>query len=259
MNGSLQDLRATFTRWRIWWLMARQDILMRYRRSLIGPFWISLSMMALILGLAVLYGQIFRQPFKEYLYFLGCGFLVWGFIFTVTQESTQVVIEAEPHLRGVPLPIPILVARMLARNVIIFLHNLLVIGGIIVLFGIPVAATVWLAIPGMAVLVAIGFCAGLFLGPLCARFRDVSQLLGNVMQIVFFMTPIVWRPDQGGVRAIFFEINPFYHLIELVRAPLMDRYPSVLNWTVSLSVLAVMALLAYGALGLARRRVYYWL
>lgn len=259
MNGTISDYGAVFGRWRTWFLMGNQDIHMRYRRSLLGPFWISLSMAVMVLGMALLYGRIFQQEFHEFLYWLSCSFLLWFFVSGMISDGMQIAIEAESQLRSVPIPLPVLAARMVHRNVVIFLHNAVVIAALMVLFGHTLSAVTLMALPGIAVLIGVGFFAALVLGPLCLRFRDIAQVVSNLMQIAFFLTPIIWKPDQGRVPAIIVEANPFYHLIEIVRAPLLGHWPTRLDWIVSLGALGALTFLSLVTLTMARRKIFIWL
>lgn len=259
MLGAFVDLGSTFTRWRTWFLMGNQDIHMRYRRSVLGPFWISLSMAAMVCGIAFLYGQIFDESFETYLSWLSAGFLVWFLINTLVVESCTAAVDAESHLRGIRIPLTVLMARVVHRNLVIFLHNLVVVIALLALVGKGLSAPA-LALPaGLAVILLVGFFGGLTLAALCLRFRDVAQVVANIMQVMFFLAPIIWMPGQGRVASEFVDFNPIHHLIELVRAPLLGAYASSLSWAVSLSLLAGLALLAVFTLSVSRGRLFTWL
>jgi lipopolysaccharide transport system permease protein len=253
------DLGATFSRWRTWALMAGQDITMRYRRSVLGPFWISISMAALVLGIGLLYSQVMHQPFKEYLYYLASGFLVWNFMAALLNEGCNIVVEAESHLRSVPIPTPVLAARMVYRNLVIFLHNALVIGVMVLLFGKTLTPSAALAPVGVLVILLIGYFGAIALGPICARFRDIAQVIANVLQVAFFLSPIIWGMSGSDARSIVKDANPFYHLLEIVRAPLLGEWPTPVNWIVSIVILAFAFVAALATLAATRRRIYLWL
>lgn len=259
MIGAIADVGATFGRWRTWWLLAGQDIQMRYMRSVIGPFWITLAMAALIFGMALLYGGLFNQNFSEYLFYLSCGFLTWFFLQAMVIDASGLVMEAENHLRAIRIPVPVFAARMVARNLIIFLHNAVVVAGVMIYYQFPVNQQTALAIPGLLVLIGIGYFWAITIAPICARFRDIPQVIASVLQIAFFLTPIFWRADQGGVRGEFVMFNPLYHLIELVRAPLHGVAPTELNWIVALSVLGGLVVTALITQATTRRQLFLWL
>jgi len=259
MSGILSDFAAVFTRWRVWFLMAGQDIALRYRRSLLGPFWISLSLGALVLGMALLFGQIFQMDLAVYLTWLGVSLLIWTYLAALLNEGCGAAIDAETQLRSVSIPLPVLAARVVHRNLIVFAHNLLVIVVLLVVFGYrPTMELVWAPL-GLAVLTLTGFFAVMVLAPICLRFRDFPQIVANVLQIVFFLTPIIWLPTQGRVPSWVIEINPFHHFMELVRAPILGAAPSQLSWIVTLSILGGLIVLAAASLGVSRRKLFVWL
>lgn len=255
----LSDFGATFTRWRVWFLMGNQDISLRYRRSIIGPFWISLSLGAMVLGMGLLFSQIFETDVATYLTWIGVSFLVWILISHMITEACTAAIEAERQLRAVSLPLPVLSARMVHRNLVIFLHNALVIAVLLAMFGYRPTTAMLYAPAGLAALLAIGFFAANALAPICLRFRDVPQIVTNLLQIIFFITPIIWMPTQGRVSPLIVHANPFYHMLEVVRAPLLGQPPTTLNWIVTLSVLGVTILVSLIVLGATRRRIFVWL
>ncbi|MGE0410215.1 MAG: ABC transporter permease [Amphiplicatus sp.] len=259
MDGVIGDLAATVTRWRLWWLLGMQDIRMRYRRSAIGPFWISISMAATVFGIGLLYSQIFALEFKQYLSYLGAGFLVWGFISMNTTEAGGVLIEAENHLRSARISPSIFAAQMVHRNLIVFVHNLVVIAILLVYCGVSPTPALLAAPVGVLILSALGFFTALTLGPICLRYRDLIQIVMNFVQITFFLTPILWMPSQGRIDPLWVKLNPFYHLVEIVRQPILGAYPSLENWAYSLGALVVVAMTALFSLALSRRKIFVWL
>lgn len=232
---------------------------MRYRRSVIGPFWISIALAVLIFSIGLLYSQVQHQPFKEFLTFFGCGMLAWTFLTQMIAEGSQVVIESEGLLRSVPLPVPLLAARMVYRNVIILLHNALVIGLMLAILGSAPGPTAWITPLALLLYVPIGWFFAIAFGPICARFRDLPQVISSGMQVLFFLTPIFWVPGGSMDRHAVLTVNPFYHLISIVREPLLGRMPTELNWIVSFSVLGTLAVLALLTTAIARKRVFLWL
>lgn len=257
--GLAADLGSVFTRWHTWTLMANQDIAMRYRRSVIGPFWISIAMAVMVFSIGLLFSEVQNQPFKEFLTYFGCSIVAWTFLTSMVNESTGLIQESEGQLRNVALPIPMLAAKMVYRNLVIFLHNALVIGIMLVLFGTPFTAYAGLALFALLVYVPLGWSIGIALGPICARFRDLAQVIASIMQVMFFMTPIFWMPGSNMDRHIVLDANPFYHLIEIFRRPLLGGELPLANWIVSFLVLGSMSLLALVSLAITRKRVFMWL
>lgn len=256
----LSDFSATIQRWQVWYVLANQDIHMRYRRSWLGPFWISLSLAAIVLGLSLLYGLLFHMPFREYISFLAPGMLCWFFLSSSVTEGCGAIIENEASMRSVPIPISVTAARVAFRNLVVFAHNAVVVVAMLAVLGLGLKPVALLALGGVVLYVLLAYFIAIVLGPICARFRDIPQVAANVMQMAFFLSPIMWRPVQlpGAARA-FAEGNPFHHLVELVRAPLLGYAPSATNWIVGLACLGAAIVLAVISVSVSRKRVYLWL
>ena len=258
MIAYLLDWASVVTRRRVWMLMAGTDIALRYRRSLLGPFWISLAMAAMILAIGGLYSDVMNQPSEAYIAYLGCGLLVWTFLSTMISDSCAIAIDAAHHLRSVNVPLPALSARMVYRNLIIFVHNAIVVLSALFLFGHELTPAAWLAAPGVAAIVLCGWFIGVALAPVCLRFRDLASLISSVTQIAFFVTPIFWMPDGMSRRSVV-DFNPFYHLIEIVRQPLLGNAASANNWMIVAALLGISGAAALLSLALCRRKVFLWL
>lgn len=239
--------------------MGNQDILMRYRRSFFGPFWISAVMAVMVLSIGFLYAQVQQQPFRGFLTYLGCGLVAWTFLSTMISEGCQAIIENEAHLRNISLPTPLLSARIVYRNIVVLLHNLLVIGLILLLLGKPWTLFALWALPGYALYILLGLFISIALAPVCARFRDVPQIVASLLQVMFFLTPIFWVPRPEMLQTFLLDLNPFYHLLEIVRAPLLGNAPTLTNWTISLLAVGLAGLLAVALQMFSRRRIFLWL
>ena len=255
---ALTDIHDGLNRWELWGTLGWQDIRQRYRRSIIGPFWITLSMGIMVGALGFLYAQFFRQPIRDYLPFVALGIIIWGFISTLILDGCVVFIASESVIRQLRAPLSIHVFRVMWRNLIIFAHNMLIYIIIILIFGIWPGTQALLAIPGILILCLNGIWASFLAGLLSARFRDIPMIAASVIQILFFFTPIIWNVDQLRTSKLVAELNPFYHLVEIVRMPLLGRSPPPSTWFVVLGVTAVGYLVALGFFVRFRGRIAYW-
>src|SRR5690606_25007200 len=118
------------------------------------------------------------------------------------------------------------VYRSCWSKLIIFAHNLVIYFGALIYFQIWPGNVGLLAILGLALLLVNGMAASLYLGMISARFRDIPPLIISFVKIVFFVTPIFWTPDLRQGRTFVLDINPFYHLVEIVRAPMLGQVPA---------------------------------
>ena len=256
--GVLADLAATFSKWRIWHIMAEQDIRLRYRRSFLGPFWVSISLVTLVLGLALLYSQILNQPFLDYLAYLAFGFLAWNQISALVLESCNSIIESESHVRATQLPSTVLAARTAYRNLIIFSHNFVAVVILMAFFGVYPNWDMPLGIVGALLNTLVGFLLSVTMAPLCARFRDIPQIVTNIMGIGFFLTPVIWRPEAVSNRFLWVDANPFYHMIEIVRRPMMGELPATESWLVCGSIVLTLSVIAFAVTAITRKRIFLW-
>mgnify|MGYP003565005590 CR=1 FL=1 len=238
-----------------------QDVKQRYRRSKLGPFWLTISMGVLIAALGTVFGGIFNTPMREFLPFLAAGIILWTYISTVINEGCTAFISSDAVIKQLPLPMFSHVMRVVWRNLVILAHNVIIIPLVFIVFLRPVEVVTLLAIPGLILTTLTLAWVALLAGVVCTRYRDLSQIVASVLQIAFYVTPIIWMPSMlsGRREFIFLDINPFYHLIEVVRAPLLGIPPTLTNWLVSVGMVTVGWLITLAVYGKYRNRISYWL
>lgn len=238
MGGLAADLRTGARAWRIWGRWAWIDIRQRYQRSAIGPFWMTISLAVTISGLSVVMGALFRLPLAELVPYLTVGLILWTLLSGIVNDSCYVFATAAATIRATNLPLSIYVYRMILRNLIAFLHHLAILPVVILFFGVRFDADTWLAVPALLLYVVNGVWIGFLLGALCARYRDVPQVMVNLLQLAFFVTPIMWMPQSLGDRTIIANGNPLFHFIDIARLPLMGQAPLQISWLVCLGITA---------------------
>ena len=111
---------------------------------------------------------------------------------------------------------------------------------------------------GLAILAVNAFAAALLLGMLCARFRDLGQIVASVMQLAFFMTPILWKPTSLGARAVWLDFDPFYVIMQVVRGPLLGSGAPPLIWLSALGFTAAFCALSFAFFVRFRGRIAFW-
>jgi lipopolysaccharide transport system permease protein len=239
--------------------MGWNDILQRYRRSLLGPFWLTASMAVMVVSLGVLYAQLFKTSIDDFLPYLCVGLLIWNLIASFMTEGGAIFTTSESYIKQIRLPYSVYVYRSAWSKLIIFAHNFVIYFGVLIYFRIWPGATGLLAIPALLLVVLNGALVTVYIGIFSARFRDIPQLISSVVQIIFFVTPIMWKPELLGRRAYIADLNPFYHLLEIVRAPLLGHVPSLLNYLAVLLITAVNLGLAGLVFTRFRSRIAYWI
>jgi lipopolysaccharide transport system permease protein len=256
---AVSDVVAGAAFWRLWGRMGWNDILQRYRRSLLGPFWLTASMAVMVVSLGVLYAELFKTPIDDFLPHLCVGLLVWNLIASFLTEGGAIFTASESYIKQIRLPYSVYVYRSAWSKLIIFAHNFVIYFGVLIYFRIWPGAAGLLAIPALLLLILNGALATVYIGILSARFRDIPQLIGSVVQIIFFVTPIMWKPGLLSHRAYIADLNPFYHLMEIVRGPLLGHVPSLLNYVAVLLITAMNLGLAGLVFTRFRSRIAYWI
>ncbi|WP_227869570.1 ABC transporter permease [Undibacterium parvum] len=258
---ALSDITAAVRRYPLVGMLGWQDVRQRYRRSALGPFWLTISMAIMIGTMGVVFGQIFKAPLTEFLPFLAAGTILWSFISAIVSEGCTGFIAAEGIVKQLPIPLFVHILRMIWRNVLILGHNIVIFPLVLLAVGKPVGLVALISIPGFILLLINLTWVALILSVICARYRDLPQIIGSVIQVVFYLTPIMWMPhllpDRAGLYLL--DLNPVFHLLEIVRSPLLGQFPTWTNWVVSLALALFGWVIALTIYGHYKRRIAYWL
>lgn len=245
--------------WRLWGAMGWQDVRNRYRRSVLGPFWLTLSMATLAGSLALVYGGIFHIPVSDYIGYLCIGLAIWSLISSNLLDSCQGFLGSEYIIKQTRLPYSAYIFRILWRNVIIFFHNISVFFIIAAALGNWPGFTGLLALPGALLMVFNVVWLSLLIAMLCVRFRDIPPIVANITQLVFLTTPIMWKSESLGSRQYLIEYNPIFHIIEIVRAPMLGSTPSLINWLTAIFLAISGSIITFFLFSRFRSKISYWL
>lgn len=198
---------------------------------------------------------------KEYLPFLAAGTIFWGFISGVINEGCLGFVAAEGMIKQLPIPLFVHILRVVWRNFLIMLHNLLIYPLVILILGVSLKPIVFLVMPGIILVIINLTWMALLLGIVCTRFRDMPNIIASLLQVTFYLTPIIWMPNLLSERAniLLLELNPFFHLLEIIRSPLLGQLPSTLSWLVSFAMALVGWLITLKVFGRYQHRLVYWL
>ncbi len=240
-------------------ILGWHDIRQRYRRSVLGPFWITFSNAITIIALGVVYSTIFKQEFSEYLPGLAVGLMIWQFIGISFTEGAASIISSGAIIKQMNIPYTIHIAKQVWRNFIVLLHGTPVILFILIIFNRTINTTLLLLIPGLILLFFISLWINIILGIICTRFRDIPPIINNFIQIVFFITPVMWSPKILGEYIWIAEWNPLFHLIEIIRQPILGSNSSARSWIIAILFCAGAFFLAQFLMKKFRNRIPYWL
>lgn len=252
------DLITALLAYDRWSFLAWQDIKTKYRRSKIGPFWITLSMAIFCVTLGCVYSQLFKADISELLPFLSIGFVAWSFIAGCLGEMPNLFSDNAVYIKEMRINLLIIHLRALARGIIILGHNLLIVLGVYIYFSIWPGWLGLLVLPGFFLVLLNLASIGITLSVIGVRFRDLSQITQNLLQVGFFITPIFWFPRLLPEGSWVVALNPLAHFVDLVRSPLLGHFPQLASWvgaTVTLLMSAILAAVLYRA---KSGRIAFW-
>lgn len=261
LHAVMADVRLSLARWRVWCMLAWHDVAMRYRRSAIGPFWITIQTGTWALAIGLVYGGLFGQDMKTFLPHVASGLVLWSLLGGLINDGIVAFSHSAPYLQQAQTPKAMFVARVLVRQAIMFLHNSVIIAACVIWAGIPVSAATFMALAGLALVFVAAAGIGFGLATIGARFRDLIQISQSILQVMFFLTPVMWKPEMlpGRARVFLVEWNPFAVLIDVVRRPLLAEQVTTSTWLFAAMIST--GTLIFGLLVFARyrRRIAYWL
>jgi lipopolysaccharide transport system permease protein len=256
------DLSETMHLWRLVLALSFMDIKLRYRGSMLGPFWLTLSSAVMIGAIGFLYAGLFHQDVGKYLPYLSISLILWGFLSTLTGEGGTSFTSVEGMIRAQRMPLSLHAARVVMRNLFVVAHNLVVIVVVFVIFHVVPSKAVFSVVPALLLWLVDGMAVSLLLGVFGARFRDIPPIIASIVQIAFYVTPVIWNPTMvmhRHIGRVLVEWNPFYALLEILRGPLLGSPLEPMAWGVALGYSALLLLLSALTFTRARARIAYWI
>jgi ABC-type polysaccharide/polyol phosphate export permease len=259
MKYALLDTVEGLKRGDLWVFLGWHDVKQRYRRSTLGPFWITLATLIMVGGMTIVYAGLFRQELRTFLPLVASGLVIWGLISGCISEGVNVFIAAGATIKQLPAPLTIHVFRLVWTQFIYFLHNFTIIILAIVITGIPLTPVMLLAVPALILLMLNLTWICLFLGAIGARFRDVPLIVQSFMAALFMITPVLWQPSfLPPERQWVAFLNPFTYLVEIVRAPLLGTPPDLSMWLITIAMAIAGGICTAMLYGRARSQIAFW-
>ncbi|QGZ60795.1 ABC transporter permease [Paraburkholderia acidisoli] len=257
-NLIFSDLKQSAVSWRLWTLLGWLEIRQRYARSRVGPFWLTISMGVMIGSIGIVYGSLFGMKMSDYLPFLSISLVMWTMFSQTVQEGSLAYINSATYIRQAATPKLIYILQVVWRNLVILAHNFIIVLALIVIFGVKNWLALAVFVPALVLYLLNAMWIAMIAALLSARFRDLPQIISALIQVAFYVTPIIYRPDALKRFSFIVDFNPLAHLIELVRSPLIGQMPSMTTWLVSLGLAVVGWTLALAMTGRFLKRIPYW-
>ena len=259
-EGAFRDIIDGVKLAPLWLRLGWEQTVARFRRTILGPFWLTANLLAISFALSVVFGELMGQNYRSNFAMIISGILSWSLIGGVMGESAGVFISSGPWMQTMRMPLSFYILLMMTKNFINYLAQLIALWIVLALLRLGAPPT-WHLLIGLPIVLVNGALLSLILAMPSTRFRDINQTVGFAVQILFFLTPVFWTPSQtqGGRSALLFKLNPFAHMLELIRQPVLGYAPALIHYEWALATTVVLAITAVTMLALFRKRVVFWL
>jgi ABC-type polysaccharide/polyol phosphate export permease len=257
---AIADLLSGVDNWRLSHLMGLGEIRRRYARSRIGQFWLTISTGIMVAILGLVWSTLWHLPVADLVPFVAISLIVWTMITGTLGEAATVFPSNGAIFLNQGMSFSTAIYALVYRHLLIFLHNIPIIVITLLLFSVPAGRLAPVALLGFASLVLTLVWSSYLVAIACVRFRDLTQVVQNGLLVVFFITPVLWKPDQippGNYYLL--SLNPFAALLAVVREPLLGQLPTLYDWTAAAIFSIGGFVIALPIIGYCQRRIIYWI
>jgi ABC-2 type transport system permease protein len=256
---SFRELREAMLLAPVWLHAGWIDVVWRFRRTRLGPFWHTLSLAAFVLVMGVIWSSILHQDPFQYFRYVAASMIIWSLVASFITEATGILVAGQSTALSMRFPFVAFACAHVWRSLILFAHHFVFYIAVIVFTLYSPGWTVFYAVPGLLLIVANGVWMSLLSGIICLRWRDVIPATGSAMQIAMFVTPVFWPKDMLGPKLAFAaDFNPLYHLVRIMRDPLLGVTPPLESWLWVLATLISGSVITCWVYGKQRDRMSYW-
>jgi ABC-type polysaccharide/polyol phosphate export permease len=259
-KAAVQDLMQSIHTPAAWWVISKQQVLTKYRRTILGPWWITLQRLFFIAGLSLLFGTLLGRDIATFIPYVATGFIVFGVTVGSLNSSATLITANVAVLKNSAMPISIINFRFLSTTLIQLGHDLVALSVVLLLTHRNWTDAAVLSVFGLAIVLVNAFAISFWVSPLAARFRDLAPLIQTLSSVFMFITPIFWHPDDlgSGGREWLTVWNPFAYLLEIVRSPLLGESVSSLSWILAIGITLLNVALGFYVFSYSRQKLRYW-
>ena len=256
------DIVRALRLWPVWLRLGIQDVRLRFRRSLLGVAWIFLNLTITILTIGFIYSSLLGQDLEKFLPFLTIGLVVWGYLTAAVVEGGMAFITAEGYIRQIGVPIYVYIFRSFVSVSLFMLLNLVTYFPVAYFSGVTLQYGMLWAVPGLLLTAAVVLLFITTFAYLHTRFRDAIPFASALLQVAFYVTPVIWPPAalrQQGLHWVI-DYNPFYHLLEVIRQPLLQAEPAnALSYVIVVALIGGLTMIAGSCIWWYHQRIVYFL
>lgn len=254
-----REIVVGFSERRIWTRLAKMAIDTQYKQNTLGPLWISANTAVLVFAFAIVYGQILKVELLPHLLYVASGIICWYLYSSILTKGCSAFIVARQLILQLPLPLSVHVYRLVFQEMIIFAYNLVVLLVIFIISGGKLSLSILIVVPAFALIMINGFLACFLCAIVATRYRDVASSMQALVAPLMFLTPIVWSARDLTDRPIFITLNPFFHIIEIWRSPILGTKFPIESWLWVLSMTLFLLVAVAVLFKKYRDRIVFWL
>ena len=258
-SKAINDIVRGAALWRVWTYQAWHEMTARFKRTFLGSFWLAGPMLVTSFCMALVWGGLMGRNMHDILPYITGGYLCFALVGFMFGEGPELFLGAGNTIKNHAYPFSYYVFETACKSVLTFSHNAIIFFIVSACVG-NLAMPHWTFLIGMPIVLVTVMCWGTVIALLSARFRDLRFLLPYFGQLMFYVTPIIWRVgDISTKRAYVAQFNPLYGLLEVMRAPLLGHAPPAHAWALAIGTMVsgvVTWALVFPAF---RKRIPFWI
>lgn len=258
---TIRDVARSVGLWHIWIRLGLQDVRLKFRRSAVGVGWIFVNLAVLVSSIGFIYANLLGQDTREFIPYLTIGMILWGYLTSSIVDGGQAFVNSEGYIKQISLPIYVYIFRFFVSISMTTLIAMLAYVVVAVVYAVPLSAGTLFALPGLLMVMLASLLLVTIFAHLNARFRDVAHMASVGMQVLFYVTPVIFPAELLRRRAdlsFVVNLNPMYHLLEVVRRPLLGGVAAdATSYLAAGVVLVVLTAVAAVVIATNQRRIVY--
>ena len=258
---TIRDVVRSAGLWHIWIRLGMQDVRLKFRRSAFGVGWIFLNLAVLVSSIGFIYANLLGQDTKQFIPYLTIGMILWGYLTSSIVDGGNAFVNSEGYIKQISLPIYVYVFRFFVSISLTTLIAMLAYVVVAAIYAVPFGPGTLLALPGLLMVMAASLLLVTIFAHLNARFRDIAHMASVGMQVLFYVTPVIFPAESLRQRTdlvLIVDLNPMYHLLEVVRRPLLAGVAADWHSYAAASlVIAVLTVVAGTVIATNQRRIVY--
>ena len=258
MFEGFADILRTIKMPQLVFYMAWSDVRARYKRSVLGPLWITLGTAVSIFAFGFIWSELLHMKRETFVPILTTGLILWQFMSACITEASSCFSRQASIIRNLDLPLSLHPAQLILRHCINLLHNVPLLLAVILIMGIPFSLNMLWVFPAFLLVTANLFWMSMLIGVLGARFRDFEYMIGMIVPLLMFLSPVLFRPDALPFSGKYIWLNPFADMIELLRHPLLGEAIPDFLWWINLGMLLIGGTLTIMFFSSKFKRIAFW-